>query len=240
MSTRGGRFQLVVDAPVHEGALITAALTEAKDALFQSGRPNVSWFDALTETCARSVGASAPARRERHRVYLHLDTDGGWMNNGPAVSPSLMRNLTCDGTVVPLWETGGRPIAVGRAHRVSPPHTRRIVADRDRGCRFPGCESSAHTEQHHIVHWIDGGATDPHNLVSLCPPHHDALHRGDHQISGNADRPDGLTFTDGEGRAIALGRPRPPDGEHPQPPPGHHYRHPTGERFDQMLVSLPA
>jgi hypothetical protein len=236
---RGGRFHLHVDAPAHEGALISAALAEAKDALFQAGHPNVTWFDALTEVCDRAAGGAAPARRDRYRVYLHLDTEGAWVNDGPVVPPCLMRSLTCDGSIVPLWKIEGVPIAVGRARRVAPAHTRRIVADRDRGCRFPGCEATSWTEQHHIVHWADGGTTDPPNLISLCTYHHDAHHRGEYAIAGNADLPDALSFADRHGHTISLGRPRPPTDPLPAPPAGHRYQPPTGERFDHSLLSLP-
>jgi HNH endonuclease len=29
---------------------------------------------------------------------------------------------------------------------------------------------------HHIIHWADGGPTELENLVSLCRPHHRAVH----------------------------------------------------------------
>jgi predicted restriction endonuclease len=29
---------------------------------------------------------------------------------------------------------------------------------------------------HHIIHWSDGGSTELDNLVSLCRPHHRAVH----------------------------------------------------------------
>jgi predicted restriction endonuclease len=29
---------------------------------------------------------------------------------------------------------------------------------------------------HHIIHWSDGGPTELDNLVSLCRPHHRAVH----------------------------------------------------------------
>ena len=238
MGTRGRRFFLHVDAPVHEGALIEASLSEARDSLFQSGRPNVTWFDALAEVCGRSTGATSAPRRDRYRVYVHLDTDGAWLNAGPAIPESMVRSLTCDGHLVPLWHTDGTPVSVGRAQRVAPPHTRRVIADRDRGCRFPGCGATTHVEQHHIVHWAEGGPTDLPNLVSLCPFHHDAHHRGEYTFSGNANLPDGLSFVDGSGRSISPGSPRPPGRPPPTKLDGRRYRHPTGERLQQSLVSL--
>jgi hypothetical protein len=235
---RHGRVAIHVDTPAHEGALIEAALAEARDHLFHAGQSNVTWYDALAEVCARSAGGIAPARRDRYRVYVHLDTEGGWLNAGLALPQSLMRSLTCDADVVPLWHTEGKPIAVGRTRRVAPGHTRRVVADRDRGCRFPGCGATRHLEQHHIVHWADGGRTDPTNLVSLCPSHHDAHHRGEFHLTGEADGPRALAFADQQGRAITLGRPRPPNRPLPSPPPGSRYRSPSGERFNHSLVSL--
>jgi 5-methylcytosine-specific restriction endonuclease McrA len=48
---------------------------------------------------------------------------------------------------------------------------------RDQGCRFPGCDRPpAWTDGHHIIHWADGGPTELENLVSLCRPHHRAVH----------------------------------------------------------------
>ncbi|MFZ0178952.1 MAG: HNH endonuclease signature motif containing protein, partial [Candidatus Dormiibacterota bacterium] len=47
---------------------------------------------------------------------------------------------------------------------------------RDQGCRFPGCDRPpAWTDGHHIIHWPDG-PTELDNLVSLCRPHHRAVH----------------------------------------------------------------
>jgi hypothetical protein len=238
MGVGGGRFFLRVDAPAHQGALIEAALAEARDRLFQSGQPQVTWLDAILDLCAQSANATTPARRDRFRAYLHLDVNGAWLNGGPAVPQSIARGLICDGQLVPLWESDGVPISAGRAHRVAPPHTRRVVADRDRGCRFPGCGATTFLEQHHIVHWADGGVTDPSNLLSLCPFHHDEHHRGEYAISGDANLPDGVSFADRTGRAITAGAPRPPDRPPPSNLDGRRYRPPTGERFQTSLVSL--
>jgi len=75
-------------------------------------------------------------------------------------------------------------------------------------------------------------------LVALCQPHHRLHHKGRLGIAGDADDPNGLVFTDAEGRRLAAsGRPVPPD----EPLvdlaarlnlPTDGWVHPTGERLD--------
>ncbi len=72
---------------------------------------------------------------------------------------------------------GGPVLSVGRRTRTIPPHIRRALEERDRGCRFPGC-ASRFTEAHHVRHWADGGETSLSNLLLLCRRHHRAVHEG--------------------------------------------------------------
>jgi 5-methylcytosine-specific restriction endonuclease McrA len=69
------------------------------------------------------------------------------------------------------------PLSVGRATRIIPAHIRTALRLRDDGCRFPGCDRPpAWTDGHHVIHWSDGGPTELDDLVSLCRPHHRAMH----------------------------------------------------------------
>ena len=140
MCTReGGRFELRFSAPADVGALVQAAVAEARDALFAAGTTQVSGADALVRVCTRSLGAVVSrSRQDAFRVYVHLDGEGGWLNGRPRLPGHLVARLTCAGIVRPLWEVGGVPVSVGRALRIVPERTRRLVLDRDRGCRFPG------------------------------------------------------------------------------------------------------
>ena len=240
-----GRFSMYVNAPSHHGELIETAVNEARDALFQAGNTNVTWVEALVEVCNRSMGAvTSASRRDRFRVYWHLDTDAGggpvdaWFNGGAALPPSLRDALLCDGVVRPLWMTDGKPINVGRTIYIVPPHTRRMVLDRDRTCRCPGCNATTHLEVHHIEPF-PAGPTETYNLAALCPHDHDAHHRGEFTMHGNADIPGDLKFYDRHGRLIPeAGIPNPPTGPPPGPPPGKCYKHPTGERFDSRWLQL--
>ena len=149
-----GRFHLAVEAPADDGALIKQSLDHARDVLFHDpprGAARVTSYDALLAVCARSFASGQQprdqARRDRFGVYLHLDTSGrGWLDGGRPVPPSLLKKITCDGAVRPVWQTEGVAVSVGRAQRVAPPHTRRLVIDRDGGCRFPGCGATGHLE----------------------------------------------------------------------------------------------
>lgn len=243
-----GRFTLRYDAPSEIGALVETALAEAKDWLFQqrSGtadgvagsqvtgdgvpfaatedRFRVSWADALTVLAGRSLDSvEVTGRRSKYRINVFLDVDGGWLGGRPRLPRHVLDGLTCDGQLVPVWTTEGVPVNVGRSHRVVPERARRLVADRDRGCRFPGCAASAFVEVHHLVHWADGGLTDLDNPLSLCPFHHDAHHRREFTISGDPTRDDGLVFR--SARGLLIGPPTRPPAHPPsrtpasQPPP---------------------
>lgn len=55
-----------------------------------------------------------------------------------------------------------------------------VLAARDRGCTFPGCESPpGWCDAHHIVPWAMGGRTDVNNLTLACGMHHHLLDRSD-------------------------------------------------------------
>jgi hypothetical protein len=235
-----------LNAPADQGAMISQAITEARDALFLAGRKDVTFLEALVEVCNRSLSSIASkSRRDRFRIYLHLATDdvGGpahaWLNGGVTLPDAIRESLLCDGVVRPLWHTGGLPINVGRTHYIVPPHTRRAVLDRDRVCRYPGCNSTVHLEAHHINPWLQNGHTNLEDLAGFCSHDHDAHHRGEFTMIGNANIPGDLKFYDKRGRLIPEGpQPNPPTGPPPSPPPGKRYNHPTGEHFDTRWFNL--
>ncbi len=257
-----GRFQLRYSAPAPIGALVEQALKEAKDALFlaasgashmeaaaQGGAVSASgagshgiaatdrptYADALEEVAQRSLSSvTSTGRASHYRVYLHLSTEGAWVNGGGAIPRRLLDRFVSDGVVQPVWETEGRPVSVGRSMRILPRRSRRLIEDRDRGCRFPGCAATRFVEIHHLHEWAAGGATDDGNQVSLCPFHHDAIDRGDFTIAGDPTRPDGLVVTNRHGLTVrpptAAELAAPLGGDPPAPPDVAAYQPPSGER----------
>ncbi len=243
MATAEGRFTLRYAGPAAQGALIEAAIREAKDRLFRDGQTDATLADGMVEVANRSLGAiESSSRVDKFRIYVHLDTEGGWISRGGRLPKHMVDRLTCDGVLQPVWETEGHPVNVGRAHRIVPRRTRRLVEARDRGCRYPGCSTSGgHVEVHHIRHWRDDGESNTWELVCLCAFHHDAHHRGEFAIAGDADEGDGLRFT---GRGGWLLTPlvrslhsvdEPTTGPDRTPP---QFRGPTGRRLDRHQVDL--
>ena len=202
-----------------------------------------TYADALEEMANRSLASVTSTSRSAHyRVYLHLDTNGAWATGGHAIPMRLLGRFLSEGVVQPVWETEGRPVSVGRAMRILPERTRRLIVDRDRGCRFPGCTATRFVEIHHLTAWADGGATDADNQISLCTAHHDGIDRGDYQISGDPTRPDGLTVVNRYGLPSRPPRPHetapPPRGD--PPIPVGTYQPPTGGPVRWTDVELPS
>ena len=69
---------------------------------------------------------------------------------------------------------------------------KRALLARDKGCRFPGCTNRRYLHAHHIIHWINGGATCVSNLVLLCSRHHHLVHEGGFGVTGSNGQ---VTFT---------------------------------------------
>ncbi len=235
-----GRWRLFVHTTADAGSIIEAALSEARDRLFRDGDSDVADLDALLDVAHRSLDAiESTSRRDRFRSNIHLHTDGHASDHRGRPLPScIAKHVTCDGSISPVFVAQGQPVGVGRSQRIVPERTRRIVEHRDGGCRVPGCASDRYVEIHHIIHWLEHGETETHNLICLCPRHHRLHHRGRLHISGNADDPNGVTFAMADGTPIRASgaSPRPPSG--PPPPISGTWHNPIGERLDTKYVDF--
>ena len=134
-------------------------------------------------------------RAERYQVMVHCDAatlavegePGRSDLDGIRVSSETSRRMACDAAVVAMVHAkDGSLLSVGRRTRTIPPHIRRALEERDRGCRFPGC-GGRFTEAHHVKHWADGGETSLRNTLLLCRRHHRAVHEGRVKVSVNRD-----------------------------------------------------
>lgn len=234
------RWRINGELDVGRGSTIDAALIEARESLFERGQTSISTADCLTEVCERYLDhIESDVRRDRSKMWVHIDvTDGETSTTDGWRLPNSVRDrICCDGLVQPVWERDGVPFSVGRTQRIVPERTRRMIRRRDGGCLVPGCTNDRFVEIHHIQHWLEGGPTDTWNLVSLCPHHHRLHHEGVLGISGNADDPDSVVFTDARGSPLRRsGTPNPPIS-HP-PEPIRRYEPPLMGRVDYQWVGL--
>jgi 5-methylcytosine-specific restriction endonuclease McrA len=179
-----------------DGALLLRALDAQRDSLWQESRGSAeprparqaSNAEALLAVAEASLAAGERGRTggERYQVVVHADEaalasdgeggyeleDGCELEDGSALAPETARRLACDASLV----------RNGRRSRTIPSAMRRALRDRDRGCRFPGCENRRFVDAHHVDHWAQGGETTVENLVLLCRRHHRAVHEGGYRV----------------------------------------------------------
>jgi hypothetical protein len=125
------------------------------------------------------------------------------LTNATPVSPSVAERLLCTCTLTTLVE---RTLADGQIEILGVTDTlrdatwrqRAVLAQRDGGCVFPGCDTAPERCQpHHLHHHEHGGPTTLQNLALLCRFHHHTVHEGGWKLSRAGDgnlrlaKPDG-------------------------------------------------
>jgi hypothetical protein len=88
--------------------------------------------------------------------------------------------VACDPQLTRIvLDADGLPLDVGRTQRLVPPHVRRAVEIRDKGCVWAGCHAPTWwCDTHHKIEWIFGGETSLENSALLCERHHTQVHHG--------------------------------------------------------------
>ncbi|MEQ4520705.1 DUF222 domain-containing protein, partial [Pseudarthrobacter sp. B907] len=135
----------------------------------------------FTGDAAGSVNGAGP---------LGFTGTGTMAFTGP-VTAATIRKIACDADIIPvLLGSKGRVLDIGRTTRVFPPHIRKAITARDRGCAFPGCTIPAPwCEAHHIDYWSRGGSTSTDNGTLLCSHHHHLIHKEEWTIEPHAGVP---------------------------------------------------
>src|SRR3712207_6129741 len=175
--------------------------------------------DALVQLCDNQLAAgSLPTLRGRKpQVIVTIGIEdlidpatgrgAAQLGFGATVSAERARWLACDGAVTRIvMGPHGIPLDHGRTVRLFPAHVRRAAEVRDGGCVFAGCGALTWwCDVHHVLAWIDGGATDLDNAALLCERHHTQVHHG-FRLERRPDgrwrtrRPDGTEIRTGPGR----------------------------------------
>lgn len=204
--TAQGTTMIQGELDAESAALLRTALDTlsaplpAQDGTRDSRSPTRRRADALVELVRRALSSdvvpSAGGTRPHLMVVIPWNTlinDGSepaMTNWGLPLSRATLRRIACDAVVSRIvLDPNGVPLDVGRAKRIVPPHIRRSLIIRDRGCCFPNCDRPpSWTDAHHIRPWLDGGETKLDNTVLLCGQHHHQVHQEDWKIVVSGDR----------------------------------------------------
>ncbi|MFC5502528.1 DUF222 domain-containing protein [Lysinimonas soli] len=134
------------------------------------------------------VGVRKPAVRvvvtegELRRRHGH----GHFEGHPEAISIETVERQICASGVVPiLFDDDGHALNLGREQRRFSARQRIVLAVRDGGCRFPGCDRPpSWCEAHHIDEWVrDHGRTDIADGVLLCRHHHLLVHNNGWRVT---------------------------------------------------------
>jgi len=193
----GRRFELFAELPAAHGAVVSRAIdriaAQVPEMPDEHGRAEARRADALLALCSGHLAADPDP--DRTTVVIHTRTGdrssgstAAAIEGGGVADPSVVERLLCDARIQVVREDAtGRTVGIGRMSRVVPPWLGRQVRHRDRGCRFPGCGTTAFTQAHHIRFWRNGGRTDLDNLVLICSFHHKLVHEYGWWIEGDAE-----------------------------------------------------
>jgi hypothetical protein len=177
------------------------------------------FLDALVDACRRlqtaGVLPESHGASPRMNLVMGLDdlrhaTGFATTDTGEDLSCETARRLACDAEVLPVvLGKDSAVLDVGRMTRLVTAAIWYALVVRDRHCRFPGCtRPPVMCHAHHLIHWIDGGATSLDNLVLLCGHHHRLVHNGPWVIRRTG--PVSFAFDPPPGTRRSSPTPRPP------------------------------
>jgi hypothetical protein len=174
------------------GALLQNALGALMMPLPDDDRtPSQRRADALVGLARRSLDAGELPRTGSQRPHLTVTASLELLAKLPNQEPAHLefghplpaesaRRIACDASLTLMVLDGaGNPLDLGRTRRTIPPKLRKALVQRDKGCRFPGCDRPpSWTDGHHMHFWGNGGETSLANCLLLCWVHHRLVHEG--------------------------------------------------------------
>lgn len=135
---------------------------------------------------SKPVGSGAPVRViVTETTLLNRAGFGRVEGTADAVSLDTIDRMVCDGGILGIrFDKDGKALNRGRDSRLFSEVQKAVLAVRDGGCRWPGCDRPpSWTEAHHINQWArDRGRTDVDDGILLCRRHHMLLHNNHWQI----------------------------------------------------------
>lgn len=176
-----GSMVFTLRLPTEVGQAVVAAVAAATE--IQAGVPA---HRSRADACARLIVGDDQVRA-RPEVIVHLHADSAAFDDGTAIAPEIVEQLTCDGPVTTIADTEHGPVTIKK----DPPPSRaqrRWLRLRHRTCQFPGCHHDGSFDAHHVVPRCLGGKTRLGNMVRLCQHHHRIVHLLDLRLTLHPDR----------------------------------------------------
>ena len=190
--TFNGRFDLRGSLDAENGAVLAAIWSTFTNQIRRATRhdpdpltPGRLRAAALIEMARRAsaTGDHNPAAAPSVLVTISAadlaDPNGAArIGDHGIIGTAAVHRMCCDATVMRLvLDADNQPLTMGRAVRTATGAQRRLLAERDRGCSFPGCDRPpGWCQAHHIITWDHGGTTDIDNLTLVCDHHHHLVH----------------------------------------------------------------
>jgi len=214
----GGRLDANLEPEAFHAAQAALRLAMGTKSDDDERTPTQRRHDGLAEIFTHYLDHQRDHLGGRHRPHVNITigleslkagAGQGTFDDGTPITAADALRLACDANVHRvITRADGAVLDYGHATRAISASLFSTLCIRDRGCRFPGCDRSAHTtDGHHIEHWIaHHGETNPENLVLLCRHHHRVVHRPGWTIELRSDTTVVVTNPDGRRR-----RSHPPD-----------------------------
>jgi len=149
--------------------------------------PSHDMVDATTDARRHHGGGFIPGHGPKAHITVTIDFNDlkaatadkiGHLIYGDGLSAATIRRLACDAQILPIvLGSDSQPLDVGTTVRLATGPMRKALIARDKGCVCCGAPP-IYCDAHHVVSWIDGGATKLTNLALLCKRCHRDLHAG--------------------------------------------------------------
>ncbi len=153
----------------------------------------------LAEMCRQALdfGSGHSGSADKPHLVISASLDDlrdqigvGYLPGTGTIPIADVRRIACDCKIIPvLLGSEGQPVDLGRTVRTVTPAQRIALNLRDQGCRHPDCHRPpSDCDAHHIIHWLDNGETNLHNLILLCRGHHRRRHKGEFTITAHGNQ----------------------------------------------------
>ncbi len=191
--------QALFHASTHRAGM-TATQRRAAALISLIRRATAAWGTGAAGGTGESGGTGGAATSRGRRPQLVITADVGAVlgqvgapaartADGAALAKAALERLVCDPVVTRVLLAGASHVLdLGRATRLFTPAQDTALSVRDGGCVGIDCHQPAYRcDNHHLLSWAAGGATDLTNAAKVCDHDHRLLHEGGWRLHRSTD-----------------------------------------------------